>query len=79
MLYKLTVVLSSLGWWFVEDKHGRAGWAPATYLGPVVDRAKQASNSNQSSIIGESKMNRPSSLASMWCIQCGFAILMHCQ
>ena len=42
----------------MEDKHGRAGWAPATYLGPVVDRAKQASNSSQSSIVGESKMNR---------------------
>ena len=58
VLYKLTVVLSLLGWWFVEDKHGRAGWAPATYLGPVVDRAKQASNPSQNSIVGESEMNR---------------------
>ena len=26
------------GWWFVEDFHGRAGWAPATYLKPVLDK-----------------------------------------
>ena len=42
----------------MEDRHGRAGWAPATYLGPVVDQTKQASNSNQNSIVGESEMNR---------------------
>eukprot|EP00731_Ephydatia_muelleri_P023390 Em0015g973a len=25
------------GWWYVEDSHGRGGWAPATYLKPILD------------------------------------------
>ena len=47
------MVLLLTGWWYVEDRHGRTGWAPATYLGPVVDRARKASSSSKSSIIGK--------------------------
>ena len=27
-----------IGWWYVEDSHGRGGWAPATYLKPILDQ-----------------------------------------
>ena len=36
----------------MEDRHGRSGWAPATYLGPVVDRAKKDSNPRKSDVVG---------------------------
>lgn len=41
----------------MEDRHGRCGWAPATYLGPVVDRAKKDTNPRQSDIVGKKRNN----------------------
>ena len=29
------------GWWYVEDLHGRSGWAPASFLKPVLDKGHQ--------------------------------------
>ena len=31
------MVLTKPGWWYVEDSHGRGGWAPATFLKPILD------------------------------------------
>ena len=25
------------GWWYVQDQHGRSGWAPATYFQTIYD------------------------------------------
>lgn len=36
----LSPVLIS-GWWYVEDLHGRSGWAPASFLKPVLDKGHQ--------------------------------------
>ena len=27
----------TIGWWYVEDSHGKGGWAPATFLKPILD------------------------------------------
>ena len=35
-----TPYIFSLGWWFVEDHHGRSGWVPASYLRPLLDKER---------------------------------------
>ena len=36
----------------MEEKHGRSGWAPATFLGPVVRGKKEKSDTFENGIVG---------------------------
>lgn len=52
----------------MEDRHGRSGWAPATYLGPVVDRTKKTGKPVHNIIVGEP-------LLTVFKILCSFCIV----
>ena len=28
------------GWWYVQDQHGRAGWAPASHFKAIIDNSE---------------------------------------
>lgn len=46
------------GWWFVADDNGKQGWAPATYLEPLVTSSNDDTGYDWVSVTDENGVGR---------------------